>query len=206
MEKTRVFCFDFDGTLTRRDTLLAFISFAFSPARLWAELLLLSPRLVAMKLGLADNGRTKERLFARLFAGWSVEKFAACCEAFARESEARLMRAEGLRAVEEALKSGGEVLIVSASVDTWVRPFFSKLIERFGADRLRLLGTQIETRDGVVTGRFLTKNCYGSEKVRRIEAALPHPHTQYHITAYGDSRGDKEMLDHADEAHFKPFR
>ena len=26
------------------------------------------------------------------------------------------------------------------------------------------------------------------------------------VIAYGDSKGDKEMLEFADEAHYKPFR
>ena len=58
---------------------------------------------------------------------------------------------------------------------------------------------------GCLTGRFSTPNCYGPEKVRRIEAVWPH-REQYDVSAFGDSRGDKEMLAYADQAYFKPFR
>ena len=58
---------------------------------------------------------------------------------------------------------------------------------------------------GCLTGRFATPNCYGPEKVRRIEAVWPH-REQYDVSAFGDSRGDKEMLAYADQAYFKPFR
>ena len=49
-------------------------------------------------------------------------------------------------------------------------------------------------------------NCYGAEKVRRISVMLPAPREDCYIVAFGDSRGDREMLEYADEAHYKPFR
>ena len=68
-----------------------------------------------------------------------------------------------------------------------------------------VLGTKVETRDGRLTGRFATPNCYGPEKVRRIREVFPD-RDNYHLTAFGDSRGDKEMLDYADQGYYKPFR
>ena len=95
-------------------------------------------------------------------------------------------------------------MIVSASIDNWVKPFFENLSNQNNRSIL-ILGTQIEVKDGLLTGRFLTKNCYGQEKVNRIMALYPH-RENYHLTAYGDSRGDKELLAFADESHYKPFR
>lgn len=70
---------------------------------------------------------------------------------------------------------------------------------------MKVIGTQVEVRNGRLTGRFLTKNCYGQEKVNRILDYLPDRKT-YRLIAYGDSRGDQELLAFADEAHYKPFR
>jgi len=95
------------------------------------------------------------------------------------------------------------VMVVSASIDNWVAPFFRRIQNKHS---LSIVGTRIEVVDGKVTGRFLTANCYGPEKVHRVEALLSEPRDHYHITAYGDSRGDKEMLQYADERHYKPFR
>ena len=80
---------------------------------------------------------------------------------------------------------------MSASIDNWVKPFLPGVT---------VLGTQVEVVDGHLTGRFSTPNCYGQEKVNRILERFPDRHS-YHLTAYGDSRGDKEMLAFADEAH-----
>jgi phosphoserine phosphatase len=64
----------------------------------------------------------------------------------------------------------------------------------------------VEVIDGRITGRFKTKNCYGPEKVNRIKAVLKGPREDYEIFAFGDSRGDREMLNFADQGFFKPFR
>lgn len=197
--KPRVYVFDFDGTLTRRDSLLAFIKFSKGRWRLLAALLHFSPQLVLMRLGLYSNNRAKQRLFSYLYKGEDIEAFNRSCRDFARACGETLLRPQGRAAVETALACGCRVFIVSASIDNWVRPFF-------GENRLlTVLGTQIEVANGKVTGRFLTPNCYGAEKVRRLEAALPR-REDYYLTAYGDSRGDREMLNYADEEHYKPFR
>ena len=68
-----------------------------------------------------------------------------------------------------------------------------------------MVGTKVEVRNGRLTGRFLTYNCYGVEKVRRILRIYPNP-DDYEFIALGDSRGDREMLAFADERYYKPFR
>jgi len=188
MEK--LYAFDFDGTLTTRDTLLAFIRYACGTTRFLLGFLLYSPLLVLMKLRLYSNGKAKQKVFAHFFQGMTIEAFDALCQDFAR-THRHLLRPETVHVLEQALAEGAEVLVVSASIDNWVQPFFPKV---------KVLGTQIEVVDGLLSGRFLTPNCYGQEKVRRILALHPD-RSSYHLTAYGDSRGDREMLAFADESH-----
>ena len=186
----KVYAFDFDGTLTTRDTLLEFIRFACGTTRFLLGFLLYSPLLVLMKLRLYSNGKAKQKVFAHFFKGMTISEFDALCQDFA-STHRHLLRPEVVSQLEQALSDGAEVLVVSASIDNWVQPFFPKV---------KVLGTQIEVIDGRLTGRFLTPNCYGQEKVRRILAIYPK-HSEYHLTAFGDSRGDREMLAFADESH-----
>jgi len=201
--------FDFDGTLTTRDTLLLFIRHARSRWALLGGLLLFSPLLVLMKLHLADNGRTKERLFAHYFRGMLERDFDALCQSFAR-SHTHILRTAGLRAIQQALDRGERVVILSASIDRWVEACLRQFL--VSSSQFQVLGTEIEVADGRLTGRFATPNCYGSEKVRRLKEYLKEvsPRGDVEgapfIIAYGDSRGDKELLDYADESHYKPFR
>ncbi len=200
MKKT-VYCFDFDGTLTTADTLLEFIKFAKGRNRLFMVFLMYSPLLVLMKLHLYPNWKAKQKVFAHLFEGMRIEKFDKLCQAFAEEHQ-HLLRPQGVQQVHGALAAGYQVLVVSASIDNRVRPFF----QQRGLDAVKVLGTQIEVVDGKLTGRFLSRNCYGAEKVQRITEVLTADRSSYYIEAFGDSRGDREMLAFADRGHYKPFR
>lgn len=191
----KIVAFDFDGTLTTRDTLLAFIRYAKGSTAFWLGFLRYAPLLVLMKLGLYPNYQAKEKVFAHFFKGMTIEAFDALCQGFAQDHQ-HLLRSQGIKTLMQAQDDGAEVVIVSASIDNWVQPFFTDVT---------VLGTQIEVKEGVLTGRFLTKNCYGQEKVNRILVRFPD-RQDYYLTAYGDSRGDQELLAFADEAHYKPFR
>ena len=199
--------FDFDGTLTTSDTLLLFIRHARGRWALLGGLLLYSPRLVLMKLGLLDNGRTKERLFGHYFRGMLERDFDALCTSFAR-SHAHILRTEGLRTIRQALERGERVVVLSASIDRWVQACLNQFID--DTTHFKVLGTQIEVANGRLTGRFGTPNCYGQEKVRRLKEWLESEKVgtkgALEMIAYGDSHGDKELLAMAKESHYKPFR
>lgn len=187
----KVYAFDFDGTLTTRDSLLAFIRYAKGTTAFCLGFLLHAPWLVLMLLGLYPNWKAKQRVFSYFFRGMPLEAFDALCQAFAKDNR-HLLRPLALQTIEKVCSEEAEVVIVSASIDNWVQPFFPDV---------KVIGTQVEVINGRLTGRFLTKNCYGQEKVNRILALYPD-RSSYHLTAYGDSRGDKELLAFADEAHW----
>lgn len=196
--KEQIYIYDFDDTLTRRDSFLDFIRYTCGSRSLYCGLLLFSPLLILMKLRLYANGRAKERLFTHFFQGMSIRVFDDLCAKYGL-SRADLLLDAARKAVNEVASNGYRIFIVSASVDRWVLPFFRDV------PNVTVIGTQIEVENGLVTGRFSTPNCYGAEKVRRIQALLPY-REQYKLIAHGDSRGDKEMLNYADQGYFRPFR
>lgn len=208
--KRKILTFDFDGTLTTRDTLIEFIRYAHGTPSLIAGFLLHAPLLVLMKLRLYSNQKAKQRIFSYFFKGMSEDRFNDICSRFALDNR-RLLRPKGMETLQKAIDKGARVLIISASIDNWVAPFFSG-ITAGGTDTaghkgngITVVGTRIEVRNQRLTGRFTTPNCYGQEKVRRLLELFPDRET-YHLTAFGDSRGDRELLAFADESHYKPFR
>jgi len=196
----KIYAFDFDGTLTTKDTLLEFIRFAKGSGQMFRGFLLFSPLLLLMKLHLYPNWRAKQQLFSYFFKGMNIDDFNALCTHFAEQNK-HLLRPAGIEKVRQAIEEEqATVLIISASIDNWVRPFFDEIDKK-----IQVLGTQIETNGGRLTGQFTTKNCYGQEKVNRLTALYPHREA-YELIAFGDSRGDKELLDFADKGFYKPFR
>lgn len=194
----RIAAFDFDGTITREDTLIEFLRFAGGNARLYAVFTLYSPLLVLMKLRLYDNQKAKEKIFAHYFKDIPLEQFNDLCRRFSEQKGQSIVYADAKTQIAKHKAQGDEVIIISASIENWVCHF----AEALKADKL--LATQVEVQDGKITGRFLTANCYGKEKVKRLLSAYPE-RDKYYLIAYGDSRGDKELLQFADEQHYKQF-
>lgn len=194
-----IHAFDFDGTLTRRDTLLEFIRYVKGNKEFLIGFLKHLHLLIMMKLGIMPNWKTKRIIFQYFFGGMTLEKFNEYCEKFAKE-KASLLRKKGMVAVNKAVMDGDQVVIISASIENWVEPFFRFQV----SNNINIIGTKIQVVDGKLTGRFLTKNCYGEEKVRRLLEQYPD-RKEYKLVAYGDSRGDHALLDFADEGHYREF-
>lgn len=195
----KLYAFDFDGTITTKDTFIAFIRFVKGDLRTFLGLLLYAPILIMMKLKLYPNWKAKQHLFTYFFKGMNIKEFKLKCNEFARHNKT-LIRPLALIEIQKALKEGEKVIIITASIDMWVRPFFSELDKN-----IHIVGTKIEEKEGKVTGHFVTRNCYGAEKVNRLKEIMPN-RDSYELISYGDSRGDKELLEYADKGYFKPFR
>lgn len=188
----RITVFDFDGTLTLKDSMMSIIIYQRGKMGLiWA--LLRQIHLVAlMFLRLYSNQKTKERLLAYCFGGMREDDFAAFCQRFA-DAHSHIMNPEMQETLRKAQQECDYVFVISASPVQWVSRF---------VPGVTVLASQMEVVDGRITGRLLSKNCYGQEKVNRLLDALPdikEHRNDYYITAYGDSRGDMEMLAFADK-------
>lgn len=189
--KRRIAVFDFDGTLTRKDTLLEFIKFTCGKSSFYAGFLLYSPLLFLMMLKLYPNGRAKEIIFQHFFKGWPIERFQAAGKSFAKRID-EFYNEDVLDILFKHISEGDKVYVVTASVDEWVRPWCQNKAN------MVVLGTQVEIdADGRLSGKFITNNCYGQEKVNRLLLAEPD-RKDYELYAYGDSRGDKEIIDYSD--------
>lgn len=194
----RIAAFDFDGTITRKDTLIEFLRFVGGSARFYAVFALYTPLLILMKLKLYSNQKAKQKIFAHYFKGMQIEQFDDLCLRFFEQKGQSLIYLDAKAQIAKHREQGDEVVIISASIENWVCHFAKAL----KADKL--LATKVEVQEGMLTGRFLTANCYGKEKVNRLLSAYPE-RDKYNLIAYGDSRGDKELLQFADEQHYRQF-
>lgn len=158
-------------------------------------MLILSPILLLYFFKILPNWYAKQKVIAAFFAGWDVHKFNTIAEKYASQRVPAILNPEMMKAMQSHLSKGNPVVVVSASCENWVKPW----CEREGVD---CIATRLEIRDGKITGKFDGKNCYGIEKVNRIKQK--YNLSSYHaIYAYGDSRGDKEMLEMASVKIYK---
>lgn len=196
-DKPVVAAFDFDGTLTRRETLLPFLLHMLGAAAVARHALILSPTLAGYGLGMIRNDVAKEKVFIQCLAGMGMDELQREGENFAADVLPGLLRHEAMQRLEWHKQRGHRCVVISASLELYVRPWAIKA----GFDDV--IATHLETRDdGHVTGKLSGVNCYGIEKVRRLEALLG-ARDGYSLYAYGDSRGDRELLSLADYPYYR---
>ena len=189
--------FDFDGTITTKDTLLEIAKFSSGTLTYLTKMAFFLPVFVCMKFQLISKQTGKEQ-FIRFFFGKKTEAgFTKLCEKFANDRVPELIRHLALKELAAHQKLGNKVAIVSASPENWIIPWADRYGIEVISTKLRFAGDRFAAIDGI--------NCNGEEKVRRIRQAFTLEDYDK-VIAYGDTRGDHPMLALADEKHYKPFR
>jgi phosphatidylglycerophosphatase C len=190
--------FDFDGTITTKDTLIEFVQFYHGKRTFWWRMMMLAPVMVLFLLKLIPNWKAKQFFLSRYFKGEKIKDFNTRCRDFSRQVLPHLIRSGALKAIDEFKKQNHTIAVVSASAENWVKPWCDQ-------QGILCLATRLEIKDGYITGKLLGRNCYGDEKVCRIKEQFDLTSFD-RIIAYGDSSGDKEMLALAHHRHYKPWR
>lgn len=187
--------FDLDGTVTRKDTYLPFLFFCFKQVglRTWPALLLPIFSLLYF-LRMVTNARLKEALLASVLSGVTVERLKPLIEKYAAALMEIGLNEPLVEIVQEHLKRGDRVILVTASFDLYVE----KIAERLGI--LHVVCTWAEVLGGIVTGRLCGENCYGAEKVKRLETLLA-PMDWRSAIFYTDHHSDLPLLKKVSRAY-----
>jgi phosphatidylglycerophosphatase C len=189
--------FDFDGTLTSRDSFSAFLAWRAGPFAYAAGLARLAPAALVW-LRHRDRGRLKAAVVGRFLAGTPCAELETEAQVFAGERGRPLLRPDAVRAWRRWQADGARLVIVTASPEIIVAPIAHGL----GADLI--IGTRLACDGaGRITGALDGPNCRGPEKVRRLREAFGDDVRLE--AAYGDSDGDLEMLALAEERGMKVF-
>ena len=198
-EKPVVAAFDFDGTLTRRDTLFPFLMHVAGPLEFTIKFITLLPTLSLYALGLLRNDAAKNKVLQRFLANSNMATLQQQAIVFAEEKLPALLRSTAMQRLAWHKQQSHRCIVVSASLELYLHPWALK------AGFSDILGSKLEpVNNGLTNGKLLGENCFGPEKMRRLEALLG-PREGYTLYAYGDSRGDKELLSAADYSYYKKF-
>ena len=192
----KLYLFDFDGTLTYKDTMFLYLKF-YNSMKFYVQFVKHIPLFVLLKLKLADAEKVKKSFISSILKGESRTKIEKKSQSFFEKYQDEIFRVNALEFINNIDRTQTESYIVSASLDIWVKPFAEKL-------KMKLLSTRAEFKNDIFTGNFVGKNCNGPEKVKRIIETVNERKFDK-IIAFGDTSGDREMLSWADESHFEFF-
>lgn len=192
----KLYLFDFDGTLTYKDTMFLYLKF-YNPSKFKLQFIKHIPLFALLKLKLADAEKVKKSFISSILKGERKVKIESKSKAFFDTNFPDIFRENALEFIKNIDRNTTECYIVSASLDIWVQPFAEKF-------NIKLLATRAEYKDDIFTGNFIGKNCNNAEKVNRVIDAIGNKKFDKTI-AFGDTSGDKEMLAWANEGKFEFF-
>jgi len=190
--------FDFDGTITKKDTLIDFIKYSVGERNYYLGMFVNLPMLLRFKLKLLPNDEAKQRLLAYFFGNWSEDRFKEAAYNYSLNEIDKIVKKSALEKIDRHKKDGDMVVVVSASLECWLKPWCEK-------ENLDLICTKMRFDEGKVSGRFLGKNCHGQEKANRIKENFDLKEFDK-IYAYGDSSGDRQMLELSSYPNYRVFK
>ncbi len=196
MEKKRLALFDFDGTISSKDSFVEFMKFYVGKPKFYTGLILMSPLVALYLLKILPNTVLKETFLSWFFKNTPQKVFQEKATAFSLSMDS-IIKKSAMDKITWHKNQNHRIIIVSASIDYWLKPWCD-------SHNLELICSQMESKNGKITGKLSSKNCFGPEKTNRINESL-HLKDYEFIYAYGDSSGDKEMLALADEPHMRVF-
>jgi phosphatidylglycerophosphatase C len=192
--------FDFDGTISSRDSFLLFLWHVDKTA-VTRTVLFHVPQIIAYKMGVYPPAKMKELFLRSLFAGKHFCDLQNVSEYYCKAVLPGIIRKGFWKRLAWHRENGDEVAVVSASPAFMLAPWCR-------LQGIELIGTDVEIDvSGRLTGRIRGKNCMGREKVRRINRRYDVSKYDMLFT-YGDSGADLDMLELADPENrfYKPFR
>lgn len=204
--RRRVAAFDFDGTLSKRDTLIPFLIEAAGRRRFSVVTSRLGSLGLLGKVPLTDRDHMKELMIRDLLGGRNESTLREHGERYARQVLATKMNDSVVGRLKEHRDSGHEVVLVSASLVYYLDPIARIL----GVDTV--IAVEPTVIDGVLDGTLTHPNVRAEQKSIRLNEWLDQSDGSdsdkksdtgqrvVELWAYGNSSGDHELLEQADHA------
>jgi phosphatidylglycerophosphatase C len=198
-ESKAIAFFDFDGTITNRDIFWDYLFYRFKIGLSPLKIVTCIPAFILYLMKVWNNEKAKQIIFSQLFKGEPVDYFKITIQQYYKNDFLKRVKKDALNKILWHKNSNHKVYIVSANFDLILNKFARE-------NQIELLATQVAVENNIITGKFATANCYGMEKVNRIKNAVLDLSSYTQIYAYGDSKGDLEMLGLATEKFYCFFK
>lgn len=199
MKKPTIAAFDFDGTISYFDTLILFLWQTTNFFYAFFHLIYCLPTFIRFLNNKELRQPAKEMLLTQFLKGMPYAKALKYGQNYASGLLIKLIKKEALKRIDWHKKQGHILVLISANLDVYLKPW----AESHGFHEV--ISSKLELSDqNLITGRLLGKNCWGQEKVNKL-IDLYGAKENYCLYAYGNSRGDKELLEFADFPFYRTF-
>jgi phosphatidylglycerophosphatase C len=198
--RSGVAAFDFDGTISKRDTLIPFLAKVAGPARFAGVCARLGLSGARGAVDIRDRDEVKQEMIRLLFAGRTEDELRSRGELYARDLLSDALRPMVVDRLHRHIGMGHRTVVVSASLVYYLDP----VAREFGIDGV--IGVEPEVVDGVLTGALARPNVRAEQKAVRLRewlgAGPDDPLVELRLWGYGNTSGDHALLAMSDHAYW----
>lgn len=171
--------FDFDGTISFKDSFLEFFKYTDGSLKLYVCMLLNSPFVVLYFLNLYSNHKLKVRFFSFFYKGCSVAELEEKGRLYSQVVVPKMVYPQALQLIRWHQERGHVVYLLTASSRLWLGEWCRQL-------NMKIIDTTFESDGQCYTGKIAGENCYGKEKAKQIQSILA---ANKGIPSYGYGHG-----------------
>ena len=193
--KPHIAVFDIDGTLLKGDCLWIAAKHENGPLKLVLKVIQFLPFALWHILGRSSVAALKERFFSLFFGFPPCQYFPSKATQTAILND---LRPEALERLRWHQAHGHRVILCSASPRLLIQQLATSL-------SVELISTELQRTNKFWLPKLAGANCKGPEKTKRLEELIG-PLDEANIEAYGDSKGDRELLQAASIPHYRSFQ
>lgn len=194
MEKAlNIALFDFDGTITNADMYTKFLHFSGTRRRALLAKIFLPPFFILYKAGIISASKMRIIASFLAFRGREIGAVIAAGEKYAITVIPEFLRAEAVSKLNWHKNNGDKIVIVSASLDVYLKPWCIQ-------NGFELICTELEVKNEKFTGLYEKGDCSCANKLKFIRSTFELGQFA-RIYAYGDTKEDLAMLSLANEAY-----
>ncbi|MFH1244037.1 MAG: HAD-IB family phosphatase [bacterium] len=178
--------FDFDGTITTKDSFNDFLRYRFGWWKFVTSTMTNVFWIILYLMGIVDNRVPKEKILQKLVGkvnkmAWEKETWQ-----YARDRLPDIIKREALERIRWHQKSGHEVVVVSASLGSWIKPWAEN-------NQIKTVLASTLKEKGKYYLPEIATNIFGNHKVSAFKKLYPNYRDRV-IYAYGDHRSDEGIL------------
>lgn len=178
--------FDFDGTITTREMFRPFLEFAVSRRRRVLGGVVLAPLVIGYKFGWVPGNLIRKWAVRVGLTGIRASHASEQGSRFASEILPGVLREIAIERIRWHKQQGDRIVVVSGALDVYLSHWCRQ-------HDVELICSELEVKDGQLTGRYRGAQCVSAEKPRRVREAYDLEAYPV-IYAYGDTREDHDLL------------
>lgn len=190
--------FDFDKTITICDTILPVSRYLCEKLNRKNKFIIVQLYFFFFRLHFISSKSFKEKIVATLLKGLNPEFIEKIILKFYQENYSNLLNSEIIELIDSEQQKGNYVIIITSNMQLFVNPIKKILPVN------DVFATEVEISDKIILGKIVGDNCSGKVKADILNKCK-QKYNPEKVIAYGDSKGDYDMLNFADEGYLLTY-